>query len=249
MSWFRDEELKLNWFEKLAVNVIKQGKVPQHVAIIMDGNRRFSVKSQIQKAEGHKMGFDKLSQALQWCLELQIKEVTVYAFSIENFKRSQDEVDTLMSLAREKFARLMDEKEKLAEKGIKIRVIGNLKLLPIDLQKSIADAMLLTKDNDKSILNVAFAYTSRDEITHSIETIVKGFDESELRSEDLHHSLIDECLYTSKCTDVDLLVRTSGEMRFSDFLLWQVNFNCELHFLILFNENFLSDSSDRFLSH
>lgn len=156
-------------------------------------------------------------------MELQIKEVTVYAFSIENFKRSQDEVDTLMTLAREKFSRLMEEKDKLAEKGIKIRVIGNLKLLPKDLQKSIAEAMLLTKDNDKSILNVAFAYTSRDEITHSVETIVKGVEDKELRKEDLHHSLIDECLYTSKCNDVDLLVRTSGEMRFSDFLLWQVS--------------------------
>lgn len=156
------------------------------------------------------------------CLELEIKEVTVYAFSIENFKRSQDEVDTLMSLAREKFAKLMEEKEKLSEKGIRIRVIGNVKLLPVDLQKSIADAMLLTKDNDKSTLNVAFAYTSRDEITHSVATIMKGVEDEELNEADLNHSLIDECLYTNKCRDIDLLVRTSGEMRFSDFLLWQV---------------------------
>jgi ditrans,polycis-polyprenyl diphosphate synthase len=155
-------------------------------------------------------------------LELQIKEVTVYAFSIENFKRSQEEVDTLMSLATDKFAKLLEEKEKLAEKGVKIRVIGNLKLLPQNLQKSIAEAMLLTKDNDKSILNVAFAYTSRDEVTSSIQTIVKGVEDEDLEVEDLHHSLIDECLYTNKCTPVDLLVRTSGEMRFSDFLLWQV---------------------------
>lgn len=157
---------------------------------------------------------------------MDIKEVTVYAFSIENFKRSQDEVDTLMSLAREKFAKLMEEKDKLTEKGVKIRVIGNLKLLPADLQKSIADAMLLTKDNDKSTLNVAFAYTSRDEITNSIATLVKGVEKKELTTDDLKHFLIDECLYTSKCRDVDLLVRTSGEMRFSDFLLWQVKPPC-----------------------
>lgn len=129
-----------------------------------------------------------------------------------------------MSLAREKFAKLMEEKDKLAEKGIRIRVIGNVHLLPKDLQKSIAEAMLLTKDNDKSILNVAFAYTSRDEITNSIATIVKGVEAEELQVGDLNHSLIDECLYTRKCRDVDLLVRTSGEMRFSDFLLWQVRF-------------------------
>lgn len=156
------------------------------------------------------------------CLELNIKEVTVYAFSIENFKRSPDEVDTLMTLARDKFSRIAEEKDKLTEKGVKIRVIGNLQLLPKDLQKSIAEAMLLTENNDKSILNVAFAYTSRDEITHSIATITKGVEEGVLVEEDLHHTLIDKCLYTNKSSDVDLLVRTSGEMRFSDFLLWQV---------------------------
>lgn len=156
------------------------------------------------------------------CLELNIKEVTVYAFSIENFKRSPDEVDTLMTLARDKFSRIAEEKDKLTEKGVKIRVIGNLQLLPKDLQKSIAEAMLLTENNDKSILNVAFAYTSRDEITHSISTITKGVEEGVLVEEDLHHTLIDKCLYTNKSSDVDLLVRTSGEMRFSDFLLWQV---------------------------
>lgn len=148
--------------------------------------------------------------------------MTVYAFSIENFKRSQEEVDTLMSLATEKFAKLLEEKDKLAEKGVKIQVIGNLKMLPQKLQKSIAESMLLTKDNNKSILNVAFAYTSRDEITNSVHTIVKGVEDKDLQVDDLHHSLIDECLYTNKCSPVDLLVRTSGEMRFSDFLIWQV---------------------------
>ncbi|CRK97684.1 CLUMA_CG011064, isoform A [Clunio marinus] len=155
------------------------------------------------------------------CLELEIKEVTVYAFSIENFKRSPEEVDTLMTLAREKFAKVMEEKDKLMEKGVKLQVIGNIKLLPEDLQKSIADAVILTKNNEKSVLNVAFAYTSRDEITNSIKTIAEGINEQDLEADDLNHSLIDQCLYTRQCRDVDLLVRTSGEMRFSDFLLWQ----------------------------
>ncbi|KAL7039218.1 hypothetical protein ACKWTF_009833 [Chironomus riparius] len=156
------------------------------------------------------------------CLEVGIQEVTVYAFSIENFKRSQEEVDTLMSLAREKFAKLLEEKEKLRKKGIKIRVIGNLDMLPKDVQKTLAEAMLLTKDNNRSILNVAFAYTSRDEITNSIKTIMQGYEDNELLPEDLTDTLIDKCLYTSECSDVDLLVRTSGENRFSDFLLWQI---------------------------
>lgn len=127
-----------------------------------------------------------------------------------------------MGLAREKFAQLLEEKEKLKEKGIKIRVIGNLDMLPKDVQKTLAEAMLLTKDNNKSILNVAFAYTSRDEIANSIKSIMQGYEDNELLPEDLTDTLIDKCLYTSECSDVDLLVRTSGENRFSDFLLWQV---------------------------
>jgi ditrans,polycis-polyprenyl diphosphate synthase len=163
-----------------------------------------------------------MNNFLNRCLEVGIKEVTVYAFSIENFKRPQEEVDTLMELAREKFARLLQEKDKLNEKGVKIRVIGNLKMLPKDIQKSINQAMLMTKDNNQSILNVAFAYTSRDEITSALKTIIEGVEENDLRAEDLSDTLIDECLYTRKCSNVDLLLRTSGEMRFSDFLLWQV---------------------------
>lgn len=157
------------------------------------------------------------------CLEVGIKEVTVYAFSIENFKRPQEEVNTLMQLARDKFAKLLEEKERLNEKGVRIRVIGNIQMLPRDIQKTAAEAMLLTKDNNKSILNVAFAYTSREEITHSLKTIIEGVENNDLRAEDLNEALIDECLYTNKCSNVDLLVRTSGELRFSDYLLWQVN--------------------------
>lgn len=157
------------------------------------------------------------------CLEVGVKEVTVYAFSIENFKRPQEEVNTLMQLARDKFAKLLEEKEKLNEKGVRIRVIGNLQMLPRDIQKTVAEAMLLTKDNNKSILNVAFAYTSREEITHSLKTIIGGVEDNDLRAEDLNEALIDQCLYTNKCSSVDLLVRTSGELRFSDYLLWQVN--------------------------
>lgn len=154
-----------------------------------------------------------------------IKEVTVYAFSIENFKRPEEEVNTLMQLARDKFAKLLEEKERLNEKGVRIRVIGNIHMLPRDIQKTAAEAMLLTKDNNKSVLNVAFAYTSREEITHSLKTIIEGVEDNDLLAEDLNESLIDECLYTNKCSSVDLLVRTSGELRFSDYLLWQVQFS------------------------
>lgn len=220
MSWIHDGEL--NWFHRLLVNIMKAGPIPYHIAFIMDGNRRFATKSKKRKVEGHSMGFDKLSEVLKWCLLIGINEVTVYAFSIENYKRNVEEVETLMSLARDKFKQLIDEQDKLHEKGIRINVIGNISMLPKDLQKSIADAMIATRNNKKAILNVAISYTSRDEITHSIKTIVQGIENNEIKVEDVSEDLISECLYTRGGRDPDLLVRTSGESRLSDFLLWQV---------------------------
>lgn len=222
MSWVRDSTL--SWTQRLALKVIKSGKIPRHVAFIMDGNRRYANKVQLKTTtEGHVHGFDKLAEALQWCLDIGIEEVTVYAFSIENFKRSKSEVDTLMQLAREKFAKFMEEKDQLNERGICIRMIGNWTLLPVDLQKCMAEAMLMTQHNTKAILNVAFAYTSRDEMTQSIKDIVDGVQRNELEPCDITDALIRRCMYSGKSSDPDLLVRTSGESRLSDFLLWQVS--------------------------
>jgi len=217
--WIRESNLSL--FQRLALNIITIGKIPRHIAIIMDGNRRFADKSSIARKEGHAKGFDKLSETLQWCMDIGVHEVTVYAFSIENFKRSNDEVEALMSLAEEKFEKLLNEKDKLHEKGICIRIIGNLSLLPKTILKSMAEAMILTKDNKSAILNVAFSYTSRDEITNTISTIADGIRQGDIELNDINTKLLDQCLYTNHSIKPDLLVRTSGELRFSDFLLWQ----------------------------
>ncbi|KAG8230492.1 hypothetical protein J437_LFUL013534 [Ladona fulva] len=223
MAWIRDSTL--SWFQLLCVKVIKAGKVPRHVAFIMDGNRRYARKNNVLKAEGHNKGFDKLAETLQWCLDLGIPEVTVYAFSIENFKRTEDEVDALMELARQKFRRLLNEKEKLMEHGVRIRIIGNLSLLPHDVQKLIAEAMLMTQENNKAFLNVAFAYTAHDEMTNAVRSLSIGVSEGLLLPSDISESLIDRSLYTSDSPDPDLVIRTSGEVRFSDFLLWQLSFS------------------------
>ncbi|XP_055320908.1 dehydrodolichyl diphosphate synthase complex subunit Dhdds [Sitodiplosis mosellana] len=222
MSWMRDSSL--NWAQKFALKVIKTGKIPRHVAFIMDGNRRYAKKLHLTTStDGHVHGFDKLAEALQWCLDIGIEEVTVYAFSIENFKRDESEVNALLELAREKFNKFMEESDELNKRGICIRMIGNWKLLPVDLQKSMADAMLMTRNNNKAFLNVAFAYTSRDEITESIRDIVDGVKRNELESNDITDDLIRRCMYSGKSSDPDLLVRTSGESRLSDFLLWQAS--------------------------
>merc|ERR1712116_77036 len=160
MSWIKENQLK--WFKTLAVNMLKCGAIPNHLAFIMDGNRRFASRLGVLKIEGHTKGFEKLADTLRWCLDLGIKEVTVYAFSIENFKRSKEEVSCLMDLAREKFNLLLKEKEKLKEHGIRVRVIGNIQLLPTDLMKLVVEATESTKCNSKAVLNVAFSYTSRE---------------------------------------------------------------------------------------
>lgn len=227
MSWIQQSKLK--WYETLSVNVLKCGAIPKHIAFIMDGNRRFANKCGVKKIEGHSKGFDKLTEVLQWCLSLGIKEVTVYAFSIENFRRSQEEVEQLMSLAREKFKRLLEEKDKLNEHGIGIRVIGNIALLPSDLQRLVVESMESTKSNTKAVLNIAFSYTSREEMTHAISEVAWGVQEDLLEIEDIDEELIQKCLYTRHSLKPDLLIRTSGEVRLSDFLLWQTTC-CTLYF-------------------
>lgn len=221
MSWIA--ESSLTWIQRLCVNIIKTGHIPHHVAFIMDGNRRYAKTAHVQNIVGHMKGFDKLAETLQWCKELGIKEVTVYAFSIENFKRSKEEVDALMTLAREKFEKLLEEKDKIMDNGLCIRIIGNLSHISPELRKLIAKVMFLTENNDKCFLNIAFAYSSRDEITNSIKSITHGVSSGDLKINDIDEQLMSNCMYTNKSPDPDLLVRTSGEFRFSDFLLWQIS--------------------------
>lgn len=224
MSWIRDNTL--TWIQKLAVHVVGSGQVPQHVAFIMDGNRRYARKHNVQKIEGHSKGFDRLAETLHWCLELGIKEVTVYAFSIENFKRTKEEIDALMDLARQKFQRLLDETDKLMEHGVHIRIIGNLDLLPLDLQKMMAKAMFVTRNNSKAVLNIAYAYTAREEITQCVKQTVEGVVDGVLTPSNVTQDLLSKTMYTNHSPTPDLLIRTSGEVRLSDFLLWQVSCSC-----------------------
>nr|CAI5843606.1 unnamed protein product [Callosobruchus analis] len=228
MSWIVDNQLTV--FQKFCVNVIKCGPIPKHIAIIMDGNRRYALKNKMGKTEGHTKGFERLAECLLWCRELGVKEVTVYAFSIENFNRTKEEVDTLMSLAKEKFEKVFEEKDKIMMEGIKIRVIGNLSLVPEDIRILLAKSVLLTKDNDKSILNIAFSYTSRDEIVHSMKTVVEGLEARKIEPKDVDVDLLSYCMYSNQSPDPDILIRTSGEVRLSDFLLWQIAENTQICF-------------------
>lgn len=210
--------------------------MPKHIAFIMDGNRRYAQKCQVERQEGHTQGFNKLAETLRWCLNLGIREVTVYAFSIENFKRSKNEVDGLMELARQKFSRLMEEQEKLEKHGVCIRVLGDLQLLPLDLQELIAKAVQATRNYNKCFLNVCFAYTSRHEISNAVKEMAWGVEQGLLDPSDLSESLLDKCLYTNNSPNPDILIRTSGEVRLSDFLLWQTSHSCLVFQPILWPE-------------
>ncbi|XP_077337171.1 dehydrodolichyl diphosphate synthase complex subunit DHDDS [Lithobates pipiens] len=234
MSWIRDKELSL--IERLCANILKAGPMPKHVAFIMDGNRRYAQKCHVERQEGHSQGFEKLAETLRWCLNLGICEVTVYAFSIENFKRSKEEVEGLMELARQKFTRLLEERDKLQKHEVCIRVLGDMTLLPLDIQKLIAQAVLETKNYSKCFLNVCFAYTSRHEISNAVREAAWGVQEGLLDPSDVTENLLDHCLYTSHSPDPDLLIRTSGEVRLSDFLLWQTSHACLVFQSILWPE-------------
>ncbi|KAI4890761.1 hypothetical protein NFI96_014113, partial [Prochilodus magdalenae] len=212
------------------------GPMPKHVAFIMDGNRRYAQKRHVERQEGHMQGFDKLAETLRWCLNLDIREVTVYAFSIENFKRSKEEVDGLMKLAKEKFLRLLDEQENLEKHGVCIRVLGDLTLLPEDLQRLIAKAVVATRAHNRCFLNVCFAYTSRHEIANAVKEMAWGVEQGLIKSSDVSEALLNECLYTSSSPNPDLLIRTSGEVRLSDFLLWQTSHSCLVFQSILWPE-------------
>lgn len=219
MTWFR--ETKLSWFQTFCAKVLKSGTIPKHVAFIMDGNRRFAHKHHIDALQGHVQGFEKLAETLQWCKKLGITEVTVYAFSIENFKRSKQEVDGIMEIAREKFESLLQEKDKIMENGVCIRAFGNFSLLPADIQKMLAEVVLLSCNNNKAFLNVCVSYTSREEICHAVKEMSLGAEKGLILPEDISEDILQKCLYSAASPNPDLVIRTSGEIRLSDFLLWQ----------------------------
>jgi len=218
-------------------NVLKAGPIPHHVAFILDGNRRYARKmGWTEIFKGHEAGFEKLAKTLEWCRDLGIKEVTVYAFSIENFKRSDSEVSGLMHLAAEKFQEILDEKEKLEKHKVCIRFLGDLSLLPDNVRRLAAKIVLLTKDYSKHFLNVCIAYTSQNEITRAFKDIAQGVDDGLIDPEDVSEDLISSCLDSRSSPDPDLLVRTSGEIRFSDFLLWQCTYSCTYFDRVLWPE-------------
>ncbi|MCX7711841.1 MAG: isoprenyl transferase [Clostridia bacterium] len=205
-------------FKKEKLN-IDLGQLPNHVAIIMDGNGRWAKKRGLPRNVGHREGSNALRKIVEASSKLGIKHLTVYAFSTENWKRPKNEVDALMSLLLEY---LKNAERELSGKNVRIRVIGNIKGLPEDIQKEVARVEKLTAVNSGLSLNMALNYGSRDEILQAIKGIAKEVENKTLCVENIDENTVARKLYTSEIPDPDLLIRTSGEKRISNFLLWQL---------------------------
>ena len=189
-------------------------KIPAHVAIIMDGNGRWALERGLPRLSGHRAGTENLREVIESCAEFGIKYLTIYAFSTENWKRPQEEIQGLMRIFRNMLDR---ELQNLHENGVQLRHIGSLDKIDKELQKRVKDAIKLTKDNQTLVLNVAFNYGGRDEILQAVKKIIdNGHD-----SEDLDAEAFSKYLYTADSPDPDLIIRTSGEYRSSNFLIWQ----------------------------
>jgi len=213
----------LNFFVSIFIKILKTNAIPKHVAFIMDGNRRFAKQLHVETEFGHVLGFQTLQKTLTLCLKLGITEVTIYAFSIENFKRSAKEVNAIMKLAKEKIEELVDSEE-LKKSGVAIRVMGDVTLLPVDVQRKLAETVLQKdiRKEHRCTLNICVSYTSREEIEKSMRVIAEGVKNDSIELNDIDERLFEKCLYSDSAPDI--LVRTSGETRLSDFLLWQAGF-------------------------
>jgi undecaprenyl diphosphate synthase len=201
-------------------HITKDGKaVPEHIAIIMDGNRRWSRERGKPFFAGHAAGADVLREICKACIKAGVKILTVYAFSVENWHRSDIEVKLLLRLFK-RFA--VKERESLLENKVKLNIIGNLITLPLSLQKELCKTADMTGDNKSLLLNLAMNYGSRNEILQAVKEIAIMVEEKKISSEEVDCNLISSLLYTGGMPDPDLLIRTSGELRLSNFLLWQM---------------------------
>lgn len=205
---------------------IDLSKAPKHIAIIMDGNGRWAKKQGHMRLYGHNFGVESVRETLKAAKELKVKFLTLYAFSTENWSRPKEEVDGLMDLLVRSIANEVDE---LTKSGVRLMSIGNTEGLPDACRKELADAIEQTKDNEEISLVLALNYSARWEITNAVRTIAGQVAKGELETDQITEETISNFLTTNKIPDPELLIRTSGEHRISNFLLWQIAYT-EFHF-------------------
>jgi undecaprenyl diphosphate synthase len=201
------------------MSLIDPKKLPKHVAVIMDGNGRWAKKRGISRVRGHQKGADTVREIVRASREIGIPWLTLYAFSEENWKRPEAEIKALMKLLRRFLKRELKE---MVEKGIRLQSIGRTEKLPEDTRKILLETVRKTSDNKDMVLTLALSYGGRQEILDAIKKIVTKIERREMALEDISEQLVSDHLYATDMPDPDLLIRTSGEYRISNFLLWQI---------------------------
>ncbi|XP_042019976.1 dehydrodolichyl diphosphate synthase CPT3-like [Salvia splendens] len=216
-----------SFLRKCICAILSAGSLPRHVAFIMDGNRRYAKKEGLLEGHGHRVGFTALMNMLKYCYEMNVKYVTVYAFSIENFKRRPEEVQSTMQLIQEKIESLLEKESIVNQYGVRVHFIGNLKLLSKPVRLAAERAMNATAHNSTATLAICIAYTSTDEITNSVEEACKvkmdelGGNETDSKEPHIDVADVEKHMYMAVAPDPDIIIRSSGETRLSNFLLWQ----------------------------
>ena len=201
--------------------------LPKHVAIIMDGNGRWAKSQNKERTFGHKNAIKAVREVISACNEVGIPYLTLYTFSTENWNRPTEEVDTLMNLLS---STLLQEAEEIFSRGIRIRAIGDLEALPEHVRNQLYNIMELTKNNTKGNLTLALSYGSQKEILNAVKELCKKVKNGDINENDIDEHLFEQHLYTKELPPVDLLIRTSGEVRVSNFMLWQIAY-AEMQFI------------------
>lgn len=198
-------------------------KIPQHVGIICDGNRRFATRLGEEPWKGHKYGVNKIKDVIRWCEEFGIKILTLWLFSTENFNRPENEKRELFKIAKETARNFIEDPE-VHKNKIKLNIIGNLNLFPKDVQDEINKAVDATKNYDKFILNLAIGYGGKYEIIEGVKKISELVLKGKLKPNEITKKVLDENMYSAEIPAVDLVIRTSGEKRTSGFLIWKTDY-------------------------
>ncbi len=239
--------MTIKTLDEKIVEYVKETKL-QHIAVIMDGNRRWAKQKGLPSAFGHKKGVDALKTVMRACDDFGVKYLTVYAFSTENWNRKPEEVDFLMDLLGQT---LKNELQEMHENNVVISFIGDLTKLSPKLQEILSHSVEVTKNNTGVRLQIAFNYGARDEMLHAVRNIALKVKDGELLPEDISVNTISKALYTYDIPDPDLLIRTGGEMRVSNYLLWQIAYSEFYVTKILwpdFDKQALSDAIEEFHS-
>jgi undecaprenyl diphosphate synthase len=211
--------LKLSTDRKIQEELKRSGEIPTHIAIIMDGNGRWAKRRGLPRVAGHREGVKSVRDVVEACAQLGVKYLTLFAFSTENWRRPKEEIDTLMKLL---IRTLRSETEKLHKNDIKLMAIGDIDSLPKEVRQELKEAMEKTKNNKRMVLNLALSYSGRWEIIEAVKEIARDVKKGKVKIEEIDDKLFSNYLKTAGIPDPDLLIRTSGELRISNFLLWQI---------------------------